>query len=83
MDGRRAGLCHQAHGGAFQTRRRSRGKEMWREGGAGRADVGWAEDGKTEVCFDVEGISVVYSEAFHQLLRLSASFLPLFSPASS
>lgn len=38
------------------------------------------KDGNGEVCFDVERISVVYSEAFHQLLRLSAGFLPLFFP---
>lgn len=38
------------------------------------------KDGNGEVCFDVEGISVVYSEAFHQLLRLSAGFLPHFFP---
>lgn len=35
------------------------------------------KDGSTQVCFDVEGISVVYSKAFQKLLRLSISFLPL------
>lgn len=39
----------------------------------------WKRDkvGNTQVCFDAEGISVVYSEAFQKLLRLSVSFLPL------
>lgn len=66
--------AHSKHGSAVRVRER---REESARGGTRR----WEKRdkvGKTEACFDVEGISVVYSEAFHQLLRLSASFLPHF-----
>ena len=48
-----------------------------RERTAGRLETD--KNPNTQVCFDVEGISVVYSKAFQGLLRLSTCFLPLFS----
>lgn len=52
----------------FQNKRRQREREQ---------QDGWTDkSGNTQVCFDVEGISVVYSKAFHRLLRLSICFLP-------